>query len=71
MPRLIGLAGTRINNLGSSLKQQRQEQLSHFARIAPSLAKQEYETTIRDRTPDDAARRTAAARISKLRYGSG
>jgi methyl-accepting chemotaxis protein len=68
---LIGLAAMQASNLADSLKQQRQNELSHLAQIALSIAREEYDASVRDHTPDDLARKTAAARISKLRYGDG
>jgi methyl-accepting chemotaxis protein len=68
---LIGLAAMQASNLADSLKQQRQNELSHLAQIALSIAREEYDASVRDHTSDDLARKTAAARISKLRYGDG
>lgn len=68
---LIGLAVMQANNLGSSLKSQRQWELRHLTELALGIAKEEYDASVRDRSSDEAARRTAASRISKLRYGNG
>ncbi|MGA2290608.1 cache domain-containing protein [Bradyrhizobium sp.] len=68
---LIGLAAMQASNLADSLKQQRQNELSHLAQIALSIAREEYDASVRDHSSDDLARKTAAARISKLRYGDG
>jgi methyl-accepting chemotaxis protein len=68
---LAGLAVMQANNLGDSLKQQRQSELSHLAQLALGIAREEYDIAVRDHLPDDLARKTAAARISKLRYGNG
>jgi methyl-accepting chemotaxis protein len=68
---LIGLAVMQANNLGVSLKQQRQSELEHLTQLALGIAREEYDTAVRDRSPDDLARKAAAARIAKLRYGNG
>jgi methyl-accepting chemotaxis protein len=68
---LIGLAAMQASNLADSLKQQRRNELSHLAQIALSIAREEYDASVRDHSSDDLARKTAAARISKLRYGDG
>jgi methyl-accepting chemotaxis protein len=68
---LIGLAVMQANNLKASLKQQRQSELSHLAQVAVGIAREEYEIAVRDHSSDDLARKSAAARISKLRYGNG
>ena len=67
---LIGLAAMQANNLADSLKQQRQSELSHLAQVALGIAREEYDAAVRDRSPDELARKTAASRISKLRYGN-
>ena len=67
---LIGLAAMQTSNLVDSLKQQRQSELSHLAQLALGIAREEHDAALRDRTPDELARKTAAARISKLRYGN-
>ena len=67
---LIGLAVMQASNLADSLKQQRQSELSHLAQIAQGIAREEYDAAVRNRSPDELARKTAAARISKLRYGN-
>ena len=43
--------------------------MSHLAQLALGIAREEYDTAVRDHLPDELARKTAAARISKLRYG--
>jgi methyl-accepting chemotaxis protein len=68
---LIGLAAMQAANLADSLKQQRENELSHLTQLALNIAREEYDTSVRDHSPDDLARKTAAARISKLRYGNG
>ena len=68
---LIGLAAMQTSNLADSLKQQRQAELSHLGQVAVSIAQDEYEAAKRDKTSDDMARKRAADRISKLRYGNG
>ncbi|HEY4986816.1 MAG TPA: cache domain-containing protein, partial [Bradyrhizobium sp.] len=68
---LIGLAAMQAGNLADSLKQQRQDELSHLTQLALGIAREEYDTSVHDHTSDDLARKTAAARISKLRYGNG
>jgi len=67
---LIGLAAMQANNLADSLKQQRQSELSHLAQVAQGIAREEYDAAVRNHSPDELARKTAAARISKLRYGN-
>jgi methyl-accepting chemotaxis protein len=67
---LIGLAAMQANNLADSLKQQRQSELSHLAQLAKDIAREEYDAALRDHSPDELARKTAAARIGKLRYGN-
>ena len=67
---LIGLAAMQANNLADSLKQQRKSELSHLAQLALGIAREEYDAAVRDHSPDEIARKTAAARISKLRYGN-
>jgi methyl-accepting chemotaxis protein len=66
---LAALAAIQANNLASSLRQQRQGELSHLAQLALGIAREEYDAAVRDHSPDEVARKTAAARISKLRYG--
>src|SRR5450631_1824927 len=68
---LIGLAAVQANNLKASLKQQRQSELSHLTQVAVSIAREEHDAAVRDKTSEDSARKGAAARISKLRYGNG
>jgi len=68
---LIGLAVLQINTLASSQKEQRQNELSHLTQLALSIAREEFDAAAHDHTSDDLARKTAAARISKLRYGNG
>jgi methyl-accepting chemotaxis protein len=68
---LIGLAAVQTNNLKTSLKQQRQSELSHLAQVAVSIARDEYDAAIRNKTSEDAAKKAAASRISVLRYGNG
>src|ERR1035437_278327 len=68
---LIGLAIMHANNLKASLKQQRQSELSHLAQVAVGIAREEYDIAVRDHSSDDLARKSAAARISKMRYGNG
>ncbi len=68
---LVGLAVMQANNLANSLKEQRELELGHLTQIALGIAKEEYDATGRDRASDDLARKRAADRISKLRYGNG
>jgi len=68
---LIGLAVMQANNLASSLKQQREQELSHLTQIALGIAKEEHAAAAGDRAADELAQKRAAERISKLRYGSG
>jgi methyl-accepting chemotaxis protein len=68
---LIGLAVLQINTLASSQKEQRQNELSHLTQLALSIAREEFDAAAHDHASDDLARKTAAARISKLRYGNG
>ncbi len=68
---LIGLAAMQAGNLDSSLKQQRKDELAHLAQLALGIAREEYDAAQRDHSPDELARKAAAARIGKLRYGNG
>ena len=68
---LLGLAAVQINNLAVSLREQRQNELSHLVQSALSIAQSEYDKSQRDKTPDDVARQRAADAIGKLRYGNG
>src|SRR5664279_2079679 len=68
---LIGLAVMQAGNLADSLKQQRENELSHLAQLALGIAREEYDAAVRDHSSDELARKVAAARISKLRYGNG
>jgi len=68
---LIGLSIVQAKNLESSLTQQRQDELSHLAQVALSIAQDEYEVSVRNGSSDDEARKRAAERIGKLRYGNG
>ena len=68
---LIGLAVMQAGNLADSLRQQRENELSHLTQLALSIAREEYDTAVRDHSSEELARKTAAARISKLRYGNG
>jgi methyl-accepting chemotaxis protein len=67
---LAGLAVMQGTTLAESLKQQRQSELSHLAQLALGIAREEYDIAVRDHSSDELARKTAAARISKLRYGN-
>jgi methyl-accepting chemotaxis protein len=68
---LIGLAAMQAGNLADSLKQQRKDELSHLTQVALAIAREEYDASVHDHSPVDLARNTAAARISKIRYGNG
>ena len=68
---LIGLAVVQMNNLATSLREQRQGELSHLVQSALSIAKAEYDAAQREGTPDAAARKRAAEQIGRLRYGNG
>ncbi|WP_315724476.1 MULTISPECIES: cache domain-containing protein [unclassified Bradyrhizobium] len=68
---LIGLAATQSQNLGTALKDQRQSELAHLTETALSIAREEYDSIARDKVAPEAAQKTAAERIGKLRYGSG
>lgn len=68
---LLGLAAVQVDNLAVSLREQRQNELSHLVQSALSIAKSEYDRSQRDKTPDDVARQRAADEIGKLRYGNG
>jgi methyl-accepting chemotaxis protein len=68
---LIGLAAMQASNLADSLMQQRRDELSHLTQVALGIAREEYDASVRDHSSDDLARKMAAERISKLRYGSG
>ena len=59
---MVGLAAMQANNLASSLREQRQEELRHLAEVALSIARAEQGA---------AARMKAANRIGALRYGNG
>ncbi|WP_398465746.1 methyl-accepting chemotaxis protein [Tardiphaga sp.] len=67
---LAGLAWMQLNTLSDSLKLQRQGELTHLTQLALGIAQEEYATIQRNGVTDDAARKAAAARISKLRYGA-
>jgi methyl-accepting chemotaxis protein len=67
---LIGLAAMQANNLADSLKKQRQDELNHLTQLAVTIAREEYDASVRDHSDDGLAQRNAAARISKLRYGN-
>jgi methyl-accepting chemotaxis protein len=68
---LIGLAIMQAGNLADSLREQRQAELSHLTQLALGIAREEYDASQHDHTSDELARKTAASRISKLRYGNG
>jgi methyl-accepting chemotaxis protein len=68
---LIGLAVIQADNLRTSLKQQRQGELSHLTEVAVGIARDEHDAAVRDHSPDELARKVAVSRISKLRYGNG
>ncbi|MGO4714792.1 methyl-accepting chemotaxis protein [Bradyrhizobium sp. 2TAF24] len=68
---LIGLALMQTANLAQSLKQQRQSELSHLAQLALGIAREEHGKIAQGQATDEAARASAAARIARLRYGSG
>jgi methyl-accepting chemotaxis protein len=67
---LAGLAVMQGTTLANSLKLQRQSELSHLAQLALGIAREEYDAAVRDHSSDELARKTAAARISRLRYGN-
>ena len=67
---LIGLAAMQANNLADLLKKQRQDELNHLTQIAVTIAREEYDASVRDHSADGLAQKNAAARISKLRYGN-
>lgn len=68
---LLGLAVVQTSNLATSLRDQRQGELTHLVESALSIAKAEYDIAQRDKTSDTAARQRAAEQIGRLRYGSG
>ena len=68
---LIGLAALQTNTLATSLKAQRQSELSHLGQLAVDVAKEEYDAAKRDNSSEEAAKQRAAARIGKMRYGNG
>ncbi len=68
---LIGLAAMQTSNLADSLKQQRQDELSHLTQVALSIAREEYDASVRDHSAEGLAQKNAAARIAKLSYGNG
>jgi methyl-accepting chemotaxis protein len=68
---LIGLAMLQINTLATSLKAQRQIELSHLGQLAVDVAQEEYDAAKRDNTSDETAKARAAARIAKMRNGNG
>jgi len=68
---LLGLAAMQGSNLADSLKQQRRDELNHLTQVALDIAREEYDASMRDHSSDDLARKMAADRISKLRYGNG
>lgn len=67
---LAGLAWMQLNTLSDSLKLQRQGELTHLTQLALGIAQEEYATIQRNGVTDEAARKAAAARIGKLRYGT-
>jgi methyl-accepting chemotaxis protein len=68
---LIGLAAMQTSNLAESLKNQRQDELSHLTQVALSIAREEYDASVRDHSAEGLAQKNAAARIAKLNYGNG
>ncbi|TPQ32812.1 chemotaxis protein [Bradyrhizobium guangdongense] len=68
---LLGLAIVQVNNLATSLREQRQSELSHLVQSALSIAKTEHDGAQRNKTSDEAARQRAAEQIGRLRYGNG
>ncbi len=68
---MIGLAMLQINTLATSLKAQRQLELSHLGQLAIDIAQEEYDEAKRNHTSEEIAKATAGARIGRLRYGSG
>jgi len=68
---LIGLAAVQVSNLASSLREQRQTELSHLAETALSIVRDEYDASQRDHSSAELAQKRAAERIGKLRYGNG
>jgi methyl-accepting chemotaxis protein len=58
-------------NLESSLRKQRQAELSHLTQLALGIARDQYEAAKRDGSSIDRAKETAAQRISQLRYDNG
>jgi methyl-accepting chemotaxis protein len=68
---LLGLAAMQTANLESSLRKQRQAELSHLTQLALGIARDQYEAAKRDGSSIDRAKETAAQRISQLRYDNG
>ncbi|MGA7805066.1 cache domain-containing protein [Bradyrhizobium sp.] len=68
---LIGLAVMQAGNLENSLRRQREDELSHLAQLALSIAQEEHAKAEREHSSDEAAQKNAAARIGGLRYGNG
>ena len=68
---LVGLAAMQINNLASSLREQRQAELKHLAETALGIARDEHAAVARNEIGAEDARRRAASRIGTLRYGNG
>ena len=67
---LIGVAAMQTSNLADSLKKQRQDELSHLTQLALTIAREEYDASVRNHSADDLAQKNAALRISRLRYGN-
>jgi len=66
---LAALAWMQLSTLSGSLKQQRESELMHLTQVALAIVQEEYAAVQHDGVSDAAARKSAGARIGKLRYG--
>ncbi len=66
---ITAIAGYNLYALRSGLIAQKETELRHLAESALSIAREEQTAAARGEKPDEAARRSAAARIGGLRYG--
>ena len=66
---LLGVAAFEMRELAAGLETQKRVELKHLAQVAMAVVKEEEAAAQSGGVSDDEARKRAALRISKLRYG--
>jgi methyl-accepting chemotaxis protein len=66
---VIVIVGIQVQQLKSSLEDQRRNELRHLGEVALNIVQEEYSAAERGAVSADEAKKRAAARLSVLRYG--